>query len=138
MAGFILKSTKNLSESHEFCLVSFRNGATVISQSTVKIVFFRCLTNLILLSNFFQGKGDENQNIKIFGQIMLQVNDNIQKTRSESEFWLKNAKLQLWWLLKILGFWPFNFEGLYLLHCWEKVFLAGLIWKNKTKSLRSS
>ena len=98
------KAWKNLSESHKFCPVSFRNGATVISQSTVKIVFFRCLTNLILLSNFFQGNGDKNRNIKIFGQIMLQVNDNSQKTRSESEFWLKNAKLQLWWLVVILGF----------------------------------
>ena len=92
-----------LAEAYEFCLVSFRNGATVISQSTVKIVYFRCLNNLLLLSSFFEGNGDKNRNIKFFDQIMLQLNDNSQKTRSELEFWWKNAKLQLWWLLVILG-----------------------------------
>ena len=30
---------KKLSKAHEFCPVSFRNGATVISKITVKIVF---------------------------------------------------------------------------------------------------
>ena len=94
---------KNLSEAHKFGPVSPGNGATLISQSTVKIAFFRCLNNLISLSYFFQGNGDKNRNIKFFDQIMLQLNDNSQKTRSELEFWWKNAKLQLWWLLVILG-----------------------------------
>ena len=44
------------------------------------------------------------QNINFFGQIMLQLDDFSQKTKSKLEFWLKNAKLQLWWLLIILGF----------------------------------
>ena len=52
------RAWKNLSEAHEFCPVSFKNGVTVISQSTVKIVFFRCLTNPTLSSCIFQVNGD--------------------------------------------------------------------------------
>ena len=47
------RAWKNLSEAYGFCPISFKNGATVISQSTVKIVFFRCLTNPTLPSNYF-------------------------------------------------------------------------------------
>ena len=43
------------------------------------------------------------QNINFFGQIMLQLDDFSQKNKSKLEFWLKNAKLQLWWLFMILG-----------------------------------
>ena len=67
------------------------------------------------------------QNINFFGQIMLQLDDFSQKTKSKLEFWLKNAKLQLWWLLMIFEFLPFNFECSYFLHGWEKIFLASLI-----------
>ena len=56
------------------------------------------------------------QNVDFFGQNMLQLDDFSQKTKSKEEFWLKNAKLQLWWLLKILGFQPFNFECSYFSH----------------------
>ena len=76
----------------------------------------------------------KNQNINFFGQIMLQLDDFSQKTRSKLEFCLKNAKLQLWWLLMILGFLPFNFEWSYLLHGWEKIFLASLIQKSIKKN----
>ena len=78
------------------------------------------------------------QNINFFGQIMLQLDDFSQKNKSESEFWLKNAKLQLWWFLMIFGFLPFNFECSYFLHGWEKIFLASLIWKSIKKAFRSS
>ena len=78
------------------------------------------------------------QNINFFGQIMLQLDDFSQKTKSKLEFWLKNAKLQLWWLLLILRSQPFNFEGSYHLHVWEKIFFAGLIQKSIKKAFRSS
>ena len=48
------RTWKNLAEAYRFCPISFKNGATVISQSTVKIVFFRCLTNPTLSSGFFK------------------------------------------------------------------------------------
>ena len=67
------------------------------------------------------------QDVNFFGQNMLQLDDFSQKTKSELDFWLKNAKSQLWWLLLILGFQPFNFEGSYLFNAYEKNFLAGLI-----------
>ena len=38
------RAFKKLSEAHEFCPFSFRNGATVVSQSTAKNDFFDCLT----------------------------------------------------------------------------------------------
>ena len=79
----------------------------------------------------------KNQNINFFGQIMLQLDDFSQKTRSKLEFCLKNAKLQLWWLLLIFGFYPCSFEGSYLSHGWEKIFSAGLIQKSMKKSFRS-
>ena len=78
------------------------------------------------------------QNINFFGQIMLQLDDFTQKIKSELEFWLKNAKLQLWWFLMIFGFLPFNFGCWYFLHGWEKIFLASLIWKNIKKAFRGS
>ena len=78
------------------------------------------------------------QNINFFGQIMLQLDDFSQKTKSKLEFWLKNAKLQLWWLLLILRSQPFNFEGSYHLHVCEKIFFAGLIQKSIKKAFRSS
>ena len=37
--GLILKSIKKLSEAHEFCPVSFRNGATVILLIKVEFIF---------------------------------------------------------------------------------------------------
>ena len=46
--------------------VSVRNGTTVISQSIVKIVFFRCLNNLILLSYFFLRKLRQKSKYQIF------------------------------------------------------------------------
>ena len=70
------------------------------------------------------------QNINFFGQIMLQLDDFSRKTRSKLELCLKNAKLQLWWLLLIFGFYPRSFEGSYLSHGWEKIFSAGLIQKS--------
>ena len=56
------------------------------------------------------------QDVNFFGQNMLQLDDFSQKTKSELDFWLKNAKSQLWWLLLILRSQPFNFEGSYLLN----------------------
>ena len=60
-------------------------------------------------------------------QVLMELVVKNDETRSKSEFWLKKAMLQLWWLLMILGSEPFNFEGSYFLHYWEKVFMAGLI-----------
>ena len=77
------------------------------------------------------------QNVNFFGQNMLQLDDFSQKTKSELDFWLKNAKSQLWWLLLILGSQPFNFEGSYLLNAYEKIFLAGLIQKSTQNPFRS-
>ena len=78
------------------------------------------------------------QNVDFFGQSTLQLGDFSQKTKSELDIWLKNAKSQIWWLLLILRSQPFNFEGSYLLNAYEKIFLAGLIQKSTQNPFRSS
>ena len=78
------------------------------------------------------------QNVNFFGQNMLQLDDFSQKTKSELDIWLKNAKSQIWWLLLILRSQPFNFEGSYLLNAYEKIFLAGLNQKSTQNPFRSS
>ena len=54
------KVLKNLLKFHEFGPVSFRKGATVISQNTVKMIFFRCSIHSTLKAHIFNTVGRKN------------------------------------------------------------------------------
>ena len=69
-----MSATKKPSDDHEFCLVSFKNGATVISQSIEKLIFFKCVWPMRLLSSWRK-----------------YINDRIQSnvTINTKQFWIQ-------------------------------------------------
>ena len=124
------RAWKNLSEAYGFCPVSFKHGVTVISQSTVKIVFFRCLTNPTLSSCIFQVNGDWKTRLVSFERPWWSFFRNSWIWPSFMKKWCYSdlTKYSEHHFFQTID--PSHFGGSYCSYGWEKIFLVNLKQKS--------
>ena len=131
------RTWKMFSEAHKFCPLFFNNSPTVILLSTVKIVFSDAWPIPLCQAVSVKQIDIDKRDWSYLGK----HSKTIKKSMSLVQFHSKRA---LQWHLKVQWKWYFplfdlfNFEGAYLLHCWEKMFLAASTQKSIKKAFRSS